>query len=111
MKIANDNVCKAAICRSCLEIDRAFVRDDITHWEIAMKLKKIVSGLLTVTLIYGALTLIIVGGFALSMGFAMAATPNAPNLPEVQKGNPTTISLGHAQFTAVADIDTSTPGK
>jgi hypothetical protein len=73
-----------------------------------MKLKKIVSELLTATLIYGALTLIIAGGFASSMGFAIAATPN---LPEVQKDTPTTISLGHAPFTAVAGIGTSKPGK
>ncbi len=71
-----------------------------------MKTKKTVSALLTATLIYGALTLIIAGGFGLSMGFAIAATPNAPNLPEVQKDTPTTNSRGHSPLTAVADIDT-----
>jgi hypothetical protein len=75
-----------------------------------MQMKRIVSELLTATLIYGALTLIIVGGFALSMGFAMAATPNAPSLTEVRKDNPTNMSLGHAPFIAIAASDNSTPG-
>jgi hypothetical protein len=59
-----------------------------------MKLKRIVGGFLTATLIYGALTLIIAGGFVLSMGFAKAATQNVPNLPEVQKAPPAAISIG-----------------
>jgi hypothetical protein len=59
MKNASGNACKAAICRSCIEISRALVRAVTTHSEIAMKIKKIVSELHTVTLIYGAITFII----------------------------------------------------
>lgn len=71
-----------------------------------MKKKRIVSELLAAALIYGALIFIIVGGFALSMGYAVAARPNAPNLAEVRKDNPTNISLGRAPFTPVAASDT-----
>ena len=108
-KNAKGNACRAGICRRRFEFDRALARDGITHWEITMKMKRIVSELLTATLIYGALTLIIVGGFALSMGFAMAAKPNDPNLPEVRKDNSTNMSLGHAPFIAIAVSDNPTP--
>ena len=73
-----------------------------------MKIKKIVGELLTVTLIYGAITLIIAGGFALSMGFARAAAPNVPNFPEVQRDNPTTLPLGHGSLTAIPIAEPST---
>ncbi|HTC65442.1 MAG TPA: hypothetical protein VK709_21565 [Candidatus Saccharimonadales bacterium] len=76
-----------------------------------MKIKKIVREFLTIALIYGALTLIIAGGFALSMGFAMAATPNAPNLPEVQNSSPTSMSLAHTSFTDAPASDSLTSGK
>jgi hypothetical protein len=65
-----------------------------------MKVKKIVSELLTAALVYAALTLVIAGGFALSMGFALAATPNVAIPSDVLNNNPDTLPAAHALATA-----------
>src|ERR1700693_2811978 len=111
MKIANGNVCRSGICRSYIEFDRALFRDAITHSEIAMKIKRIVSALLSIALIYGALILIIAGGFAVSMGFAMAPAPIAPNLVEVRKDNPSVMLPDHPPVAAVPEAEPSTARK
>jgi hypothetical protein len=76
-----------------------------------MNIKRIVSTLLSVTLIYGVLTIIIAGGFALSMGFAMAASPILSNSGLVRNDSPPVRSPEHAPVTAVVASETSTPGK
>ena len=65
-----------------------------------MKVKKIASELLTAALVYAALTLVIAGGFALSMGFAVAATSNAAIPADVHNDNPDTLPAAHTLATA-----------
>jgi len=77
----------------------------------AMKLKKIVSQLLVVALAYAALILVIAGGFALSMGFALAATPSGAALADAPDNNSDVLSADHALVAAIAKSDKAAAGK
>jgi hypothetical protein len=77
----------------------------------AMKVKKNVSDLLTAALVYAGLTLVIAGGFALTMGFAMAATPDAPTISTLHESNPNVLSMDHALITAATKSDPSVERK
>jgi hypothetical protein len=74
-----------------------------------MKMKRIVRDLLAAAIVYAALTFIIAGGFAMSMGFAWAATPNAQVLANVHENSPSFLSPDHALV--LADSAKSNAGK